>query len=497
MALVPVRITRTSKPPVGTPIDWGNPLTQGLVGAWAFNEGGGRSAFNAVNGLVGTLGTTEQLTNRGLTNDATVNTGGAFSPSPSWMVNNCPYSFITEVSMIATGSFNVIGGFVAGSAGFVLWGNSAGAITLKHSGLTTDRLATSNSIPQITNNTPVKIAAIFDGANRLIYTDGKLKSSASTTGTYVAPTTAFGLGGTNGGNLNGMNGCMNYSYLYSRALSPTEIASLSANPWQIYQPEITWVTVGGGVESFTGTYAAIQAAQSQSLAAALAFTGYSAQSQVVQSQIISALLQFSGSTAQMQRANTEALSAALSFSGTSEQSQSRQSESLAASLGYFGAIAQAQAHQAQAIFQALLAITGSVSQSQAAQIATLTASLAFGGVSAQVQAAQSEALAAVLSFTGATAEIQQVQTETLAALLAFGGNISQAQAIQIETLQAILAFGGSVDQTQAQQRQIILEFIAAVILNFGFILPPETKGFTLPMETKGLTLPVEVKGYTL
>lgn len=224
------------------------------------------------------------------------------------------------------------------------------------------------------------------------------------------------------------------------------------------------VSAGG---SFTGTYAASQAAQSQSAAALLSFAGSTAQSQSSQSQILSALLQFTGSTAEMQAANSEAIAGVLGFTGT---------------------VAQTQAQQAEAIYQALLAITGAVSQSQAAQIASLAASLAFGGVSEQVQAAQSEALAAVLSFAGSTAQSQQLQTETLAALLSFGGEITQAQAIQIEALQAILAFGGSVDQTQAQQRQIILEFIAAIILNFGFVPPSETRGFVFPVEVKGYIL---------
>ena len=31
----------TSKPPLGSQIDWGHPLSKGLVGCWLFNEGGG------------------------------------------------------------------------------------------------------------------------------------------------------------------------------------------------------------------------------------------------------------------------------------------------------------------------------------------------------------------------------------------------------------------------------------------------------------------------
>lgn len=40
MALVPIRVDRTSKPPLGTPLrSDGHWSVQGIVGAWAFNEG--------------------------------------------------------------------------------------------------------------------------------------------------------------------------------------------------------------------------------------------------------------------------------------------------------------------------------------------------------------------------------------------------------------------------------------------------------------------------
>ena len=46
--LVPIRIDRTSKPPLGTPLrSDGHWSVQGLIGAWSFNEGAG-SPFNIV-----------------------------------------------------------------------------------------------------------------------------------------------------------------------------------------------------------------------------------------------------------------------------------------------------------------------------------------------------------------------------------------------------------------------------------------------------------------
>ena len=53
-----LEIPWTQKPPIGTPIDWSNPLTRGLVGVWAFNEGSGNSLCNIVDGTRATIGGT-------------------------------------------------------------------------------------------------------------------------------------------------------------------------------------------------------------------------------------------------------------------------------------------------------------------------------------------------------------------------------------------------------------------------------------------------------
>jgi hypothetical protein len=42
-----IRLYRSIKPPFGTPIDFGNPLARGLTGAYALNEAGGTSVYDA------------------------------------------------------------------------------------------------------------------------------------------------------------------------------------------------------------------------------------------------------------------------------------------------------------------------------------------------------------------------------------------------------------------------------------------------------------------
>jgi len=480
MALVPLRIDRTSKPPLGTPLrsdgHWG---VQGLVGGWALNEGTGKTAFDGVghnNGVVS--GTAANIGPLGYYNDGT-NAGGMCQTKSGALLGGLATSTVLAIINTTAATAAVETPETAiGSGGNAIYseraaiGNDIYKLSLAYpsagenaSNLTVEFTYRNDGgtllqrrmlAPNANNGADHIVALTKNGTAHRVYFNGVAGPNTTAFGSSSTAFSNAGLGCVIGNDLGGgakaaWNGFIRLVLLYSRALSPVEIASLSANPWQAYEPEIVWVEVGG-TESFTGTYAAIQAIQQQSIISALSFSGISSQ---------------------IQPANTEALAAILGFSGE---------------------IGQIQAIQAQAIFQALL-ITGVIGQSQAAQIASLTAALSFSGTLDQSQNGQIEALASVLSFAGATQQAQEAQTEVLEGLLSFGGNVTQAQRIQIETLTAILAFSGGIEQTQEQQRQLILEFIAAIVFGFGFKLQPEVKGYILPRETRGFKLPVENRGY--
>lgn len=73
-----------TKPPPGTPIDWGNPLTRGLIHAYLLNEGGGVNALDACGrkdmGQVGTL--TRGFGSRGPA--VTVPSASNYLTQPAW-----------------------------------------------------------------------------------------------------------------------------------------------------------------------------------------------------------------------------------------------------------------------------------------------------------------------------------------------------------------------------------------------------------------------------
>ena len=423
MALFPIQIPWTQKPLLGTPIDWSNPLSQGLVGAWAFNEGAGSSIFDAVTNksFPASGGLTWGSGGAVFGGSTFVSLGTALN---STLVETKPWTILFEISPAVATSNNVFG-----------YRNGNCRINIVHTASEV-RAGIFNGSAWFYKSAPAVAGGIYSCS--VSWSGSALTlmvNNVVATGTNLAASNS-----TSAAILGALNDSTQSRFIGNILLFDVFATNvISANPWQIYQPQVMWVEVGvGGVFSFTGTYAAAQIAQAHSVASILGFSGDAAQSQSAQSQIVAALLAFTGTPAQMQSANSEAIAAVLGFSGT---------------------ISQTQAIQTEALFQALV-LTGAVSSTQAAQIAALTGSLAFGGASAQTQAAQVEALTVVLSFAGSTVQAQTAQSESLGGLLSFGGEVAQGQAIQAEALAAILAFSGAVGQTQAQQQEYISDYVA-------------------------------------
>ena len=237
MAFVPIRIPRTTKPPLGTPIDWSNPLVQGLVGAWAFNEGGGAEAFNTVTGKSTPLYVSEFFGPNGL---ASMGNIGASTES---IVLGNDFT-ILSIQKEATAYGAALG--LANSSG-LRWTSVEGGTTFRFLNRDPDGTTLIDLQPATgggTSNTWITLASVMKSTTGSLYRDGKFLSS--TVGSIsVAGNVAWNVSLLGGSGRN-ITGSVGYIYLFNRALSPAEIAALSANPWQIYEPEIMWVDLGGG-----------------------------------------------------------------------------------------------------------------------------------------------------------------------------------------------------------------------------------------------------------
>ena len=242
MALVPLRITRTTKPPLGTPIDWSNPLAQGLVGAWAFNEGGG-APVDSVSAKRLTCSTVPAYSAGDIVRIQ--NTDTIYATFANLSISECTViTCIRQTTNINTAIFAGFYGSVVGQQFMVRRSYSNYPIL---SSSNADRITGSTNLSVINTFYTHVITNSVKANQQTMFCNGVLQGVATFSYNSLAYDT-FQPAGCNSGSITGWgwNGFTKYTYLYNRALSAAEIASISANPWQLYEPETLWVDLGGG-----------------------------------------------------------------------------------------------------------------------------------------------------------------------------------------------------------------------------------------------------------
>lgn len=221
------------KPPVGSVINRSHPLSQGLVHCMLMNESGGMNALDYAKGSV-----------YGLQGDATLNNDGLYCPGVNGAIsitsikatdNMFSYTLVARVKPKTPATNDRI---FDKNRWYLLIGNSNAITSLRTAGSTH---ATSTSVGGIIpNGVSTNVAAVFDGNTNLIslYKNGKEVSYATQT---VGVPAYIGDQGTNihigRSNIGGAywDGEIHYAYVYNRALSAQEIASLHENPYQMIQ----------------------------------------------------------------------------------------------------------------------------------------------------------------------------------------------------------------------------------------------------------------------
>ncbi len=249
-----VRRTRpwTRKPLVAVGIDWSNPLTLGLAGAWALNEGSG----SAVKNLAGT------------TNNGVFNSDGA-KGLPTWGSSSYPGAEIGVVCTSTKSNYITCGaikGFATGATNATIFalGNQVASKDwpVGYNDFTHFRFS---SVAFSDNNTYFlvgdggsdnyghvasvagdnSLCMVYNGnatgnANRLAgYRNGGLLS-LTFVGTIPASvslsTFIFSIGqdSTNSSTADGRYDLV--LFWSGRSLLPSEVFNLTANPWQVFQP---------------------------------------------------------------------------------------------------------------------------------------------------------------------------------------------------------------------------------------------------------------------
>lgn len=231
---IPKVIGIGQKPPFGARVNWHHPLSQGLVGAWLFNEGSGGTAYNAING------------------------NGTFYGGMKWHPNGvqCDANgqYVDFGDLFYSNKFSVATRIIpttvdANLRTIVVKRNQPGTVTDSDDEflLAVDTTSTYFYIwdntganyaysASLSANIQYSLVGVCDiPAQARIYVNGN-KGTDTTSGATLNNTTSSIQIGARSGNSDVRYGrnIMDYLYIYNRVLYQSEITALHANPYQMF-----------------------------------------------------------------------------------------------------------------------------------------------------------------------------------------------------------------------------------------------------------------------
>jgi hypothetical protein len=235
----------TDKPPLGSQINWANPLSKGLVACTLLNEGGGDVLTNLVTQRVGIVKTSDNghvwvTKHGGLGIDSPGNNIANKAASVYIGSNNQKMTFLTIFRAESTGRNGA--GNIFDRDYRLMCLQTVATNTLRFTshwaGGTTDFTAPNDSIVLNRAHTAVVTAYFRDNAaNCSIYVDGKVvldDATATPFGAHDNISGDFYLGDCNGTDRD-YDGQVFLFYAWNRILTKTEIAHISAHPYCVIQ----------------------------------------------------------------------------------------------------------------------------------------------------------------------------------------------------------------------------------------------------------------------
>lgn len=275
-----------SQPQEGTGVDWGNPLTQGLIYAVNFAEGLNPTNAARNNRGVATISGTVSRSPGSLGN-AAVGSNGLISltdPLDILRINTGPVTHIAICQISAVDS-NYGGVFAVSDAS----GNTTFSVQRDASG---PNLLLTRGNSQITASSPITVSDIIassgwalasaDSANGSAIEINTLNKAGSTT-LSGSPGTQAGAGvrcvffGERAASTSfGSDGKYYAHFAWNRFLSLAERLEVLANPWQLFAPRSIWVPVSTAGGSVTGTSATTNANDTSTASGTTTVVGTSA-----------------------------------------------------------------------------------------------------------------------------------------------------------------------------------------------------------------------------
>ncbi len=224
------------KPPVGTPIDRSADLSEGLIGAWVFNEGTGPTVTNVAFGdtLTGTAITWNAV------NGPTFNGTSSYFTAAAANSRYVPATW-TIAARVKTNSasasqeiMRLDNGTSARDLLFRLTSSGKTESISFLSGTNADAVGATT----LSTNTWYNLAATFAGVTQTVYVNGVPDGTATGSGTQPTNYAQVYIGCYEGLS-EFFNGAINYVFMWNRVLASGELQSIGQNQnaiWQVFKP---------------------------------------------------------------------------------------------------------------------------------------------------------------------------------------------------------------------------------------------------------------------
>lgn len=279
MSLIAPNVLR-QQPQYAAQIDWGNPLSAGLVSLlWVHPNGiaydllAPSIVYTKTN--VSPLGTTQGYGSQVTTAGANGITSGR-NLALNCKVASSPMAYMLFGEIGTMGASNTVAGCGGGYQLWSLYGIRSRRASVYAGG-------SQRSVDVGTWATGIGVfGVVADGGNVIGYENGKSFGSTAGSGAITYDNT-YGhahIFGGGGGDITSCTGTAFYSATWNRALTPSEAKSLSDNPWQIFKApsrKIFLPSLGGaasyslslaaGTYAYAGTAANLNTTRALSLAA--------------------------------------------------------------------------------------------------------------------------------------------------------------------------------------------------------------------------------------
>ena len=437
----------TSQPPPGTPIDWDNPLTDGLrflyVPTPPFDLVGGRpvqTVGTAYSRGVGPAGVTTQWGGAGST--YALRDPQLEPAQVSWAAYTRRTGTIGNYARTIGKTYN--NGTAAPYVSYDFEWNPTGS-SQDSVRATSNAGGTAHATPivNVPSMQPVVCVGTNNGALLSLYVNGRLGSSYGMNGAIAYDTSATGnlvISGSNASSAaNEWVGDIYLAPVWGRILSPAQIGVFSANPWQIFhRRQRTYSIAASGGSTITGSASITEGADTASATGTLGVAGSGAITEGSDAVAATGSLGDSGTASISEQPDAVAATGALSVSGTASITEAVDAVAATGAAGA-GATAAIVEGNDTASATGALSVSGLAAIVERGDIVVATGALGSAGTAAITEAPDTPAGVGALSVAGTAAIAERSDTVS-----ATGGAGAGATAAITEGADSVSAVGTAV-----------------------------------------------------